>query len=924
MQNPPRIRPRRHGGLHLLPQPKSVTPRAGHFPVPSVGTLGIGDGSLHPVATELRTFWPNLTVHASLPGHADTVTVTLCTERGRDAYRLAIDASGVHIAAGAVPGAWYAVQTLRQLVSQAPAAGLPALVIEDWPDFADRGLYYDVTRGRVPTLASLLRLADQLGRYKINQLQLYIEHTFCFRGHPDIGEGASPLTPEDILTLDAHCRARHIELVPSLASFGHLATVLNHPRYHALAEDWGVGKYVAQDAPPAWLRRAWSLAPANPDVYAFLDSLFAEFLPLFSSTRFNACCDETYDLGWGQSHALCRQRGKGRVYLDHIVKVRDLARKYGKSLMFWGDIIRHYPELVGDIPKDVTVLDWGYSHEHRFEAIRDFKQAGLTCYACPGTASWLGLFARLPQARANIAGFAAAAKTHGAQGLLNTDWGDGGHSNFMEYSWHGYLFGAEQAWNTDAAQADFTERFVACFLGHADSALAAALEELGDITCTCPPGGGASVWLDLFFALPDEAIFKQPQPVAGTFVRHGRLVTKRRRFDAAFAHSLLSRLAAIRAVFADRVGRPGLDPTGVLPYWIFAVDATTIAVRKLAAFGPGAHPDPAERAAITRGLRELRRRFERLWRARNRPSEIGITLARYDRVIRGDCVRTTLAEAGPGHIRVTVTNTGVRAASGRLRLRVQPEPAATLAPATDMVFRHLRPGASRYAEFALAVAGAPGSFAVTATGTGAGVHGASLTIFPERRWTLPRLAQLPATPEALRDLLTATAPVRPVQRAGDTVAEVRAALTAEAIALVATVRDATITRGAPVWSGSCVEVFGCATEAPNAAIGQVFLAPPTAAAPVAAFKLKTKIVPTPEIHLAAMAVSATGYTLVARVPLSLLRIPAGARAFRLEVVVTARPADQSEHRRAALFFAVHDASTNPAGFGFIQTQKEPS
>lgn len=908
-------RPRQRRGLQLLPQPKSITLRQGTFPVPSSGTIGLGDGTLYAVALELRTLWPRLTVQGSVPGLADTVAVALCGDRPGDAYRLSITPTGIRIVAGAIAGAFYAVQTLRQIATQSPVTGLPALEIDDWPDFADRGLYYDVTRGRVPKLERLLQLAEQLSRYKINQLQLYIEHTFCFRGHPDIGKDASPLTAEDILTLDAYCRERHIELVPSLASFGHLATVLKHPRYHALAEDWGVGKYVAPDSPPDWLLNAWSLSPANPDIYPFLDSLFAEFLPLFSSTRFNACCDETYDLGWGQSHELCRRRGKGRVYLDHIVKVNALTRKYGKSLMFWGDIIRHHPEWVGDIPKDVTVLDWGYSHRHDFESIREFKQAGLTFHACPGTSSWLGLFPRLPQACANIAGFAAAGKKHGAQGLLNTDWGDGGHSNFMEYSWHGYLFGAEQAWNTDANPSDFTERFVVCFLGRADAALAAALDDFGNIAFTCPPGGGASVWLEMLFALPDEAIFKQPQPVAGTFVRNGRIVTARRQLNAASARALLPRLAAIRAVFTARVGKAGLDPIGVLPYWIFAVEATALAVRRLAAFGPGSHPDPVERVAITRGLRDLRRRFQKLWLARNRPAEIRVTLARYDRVIRGDCVRTTLAETSPGRVCVMVTNTGVRSASGRIRLGVKPESAATIAPSAGMVFRQLRPGESRSGEFSLAVAGAPGTFTVNATGTGAGVHGASLKIYPERRWILPRLTHLPAKPEDLFDLLTA--PSRPVRLAGKTVAGVRGMVAKDAVALVMTVRDSTITRGAPVWQGSCVEVFGCATGTPNPVIGQVFLIPPTGDAPVAAFKLKTQIVPAPEIRLAATNVTATGYTLAARVPLALLRIPAGAREFRFEVVVTARPAGQTEHRRASLFYAVHDASRNHTGFGFI-------
>ncbi len=620
--------------MGLLPQPRTLTLCEGTFAIPESGMIGIGDGTLYAVATGLQELLPGLVVHACYPGGTDAVSLVLCRELPREGYRLTVTPAGIRIEAGAVSGAFYAVQTLRQLLEQSDGGLLPALAIEDWPDFEDRGVYYDVTRGRVPKLAQLLQLAEWLSRYKINQLQLYIEHTFAFRGHPDIGQDASPLSAEDILKLDAFCRARHIELVPSLASFGHLSNVLKHPQYRHLAEDWGEGRFTDPDAPKDWRLHAWTLSPANPEGYVFLDSLLAEFLPLFSSSRFNACCDETYDLGWGQSYEHCRERGKGRVYLDHLAKVAELAAKYGKRTMFWGDIIRHYPELIGDIPKDFTVLDWAYGSTHNFDAIRDFREAGLAFYACPGTNSWNALFPRLPEACTNIAGFAAAGKQHGARGLLNTDWGDGGHYNFMEYSWHGYCFGAEQAWNTGADQAGFTRRFAARFLGVEDADLVAALDALGRISFLPATSWNRSLWQAMLFASPADACFRAADPVAFLVERDGRVVTEEVRLDAAFARSLLPQLAWIRSVFTAHNGQAGADPVGVLPYWIFAVDTTVMAARRLAAFGAGATADDDERAAITRGLRELRKRFRKLWLARNRLSEIRVTLARYDRVIR--------------------------------------------------------------------------------------------------------------------------------------------------------------------------------------------------------------------------------------------------------------------------------------------------
>src|SRR5207247_9241339 len=117
-------------------------------------------------------------------------------------------------------GLLYGVQALRQLV-RTPGGRLPALTIRDWPVLADRGLMLDVSRGKVPTLATLFALVVGLAAHKYNQLQLYIEHTFHFPRHPEIGAGADPLTAEDILALDEYCRPRHAALVLNLQSFGH-------------------------------------------------------------------------------------------------------------------------------------------------------------------------------------------------------------------------------------------------------------------------------------------------------------------------------------------------------------------------------------------------------------------------------------------------------------------------------------------------------------------------------------------------------------------------------------------------------------------------------------------------------------------------------------------------------------------------------
>lgn len=619
----------------FLPEPKVVIAQHGRMPIPQTVSVGIASQALYGAAGLIREFVPRATVHAAVRGVADTMSLSLDTKLRPGGYTLRVAANGVRITGQTPAAVSYGIQTLRQIVEQSRNV-LPCMTIEDWPDFPDRGVYYDVCRGRVPKLERLMEMADQLARYKINQFQLYIEHTFAFRGHPLIGKGASPLTAEDILKLDDYCAARGIELVPSLATFGHLATILRNPEYHHLAEDRGIGKYESpHDDRPAWQKRtAWSLSPAVPAVYEFLDSLFAEFLPLFRSSRFNICCDETWDLGLGQSYELCTRLGKGVVYLRHVRKVRDLAAKYGKSVMFWGDIIRHYPDLIRKIPSDVIVLDWGYGHDHPFDRIKDFHSAGLPFYACPGTSSWVSLFPRLPEAMENIHGFAEAGRRYGADGLLNTDWGDGGHYNFMEFSWHGYLFGAEQGWNTAADRSTFTARFAMLFLKSGDKALTKAIADLGDISALGTAGYYQSFWRHVFFAAPGDALFKRNDPVDVVVPVRGRMVKQNKLVNAALAARYLPRIQKVREILAAAARLPGVDPLGVLPYWVFAADTMTCAIRKMTVFGRGGCDTPEARRTIKREMKMLQARFVKLWMDRNRSSEIRMTLALYRKAVR--------------------------------------------------------------------------------------------------------------------------------------------------------------------------------------------------------------------------------------------------------------------------------------------------
>ena len=360
-------------------------------------------------------------------------------------YKLAITPQGIVIHAYDSAGAFYAISTLNQIVEQC-GADLPTLNILDWPDFPVRGVMLDISRDKVPSMAAVFSLVDMLAGWKINQFQLYTEHTFAYRSHPVVWAQASPFTGQEILELDEYCRQRYVELVPNQNSLGHMRRWLIHPAYAPLAEvqdgyqtPWG-----HEDGP-------FSLCPVDPGSIDLVRSLYDELLPHFSSRMVNVGCDEIFDLGQGRSKTIVEEHGAGRVYIDYLLQIYEEIKSRQRTMQFWGDMIINEPGLIPNLPKDVVVLEWGYEADHPFdEHCARFARAGLPFYVCPGTSSWNSIAGRTDNALANLQKAARNGIRYGASGYLITDWGDNGHWQPLPVSYLGFAAGAAYSWAWDA------------------------------------------------------------------------------------------------------------------------------------------------------------------------------------------------------------------------------------------------------------------------------------------------------------------------------------------------------------------------------------------------------------------------------------------------------------------------------------------
>jgi hypothetical protein len=610
----------------LLPYPQSLTEKEGRaqlsgrrlialaVPVPNLLFFTARQAQTA-LAEHANVDW-TIIGGAAVPGDEIGLLITLNETRGKpQSYRLTIGDHRIRIEAHDLAGAFYGVQTLIQLLQQF-GSNLPALEIDDWFDLPARGVLLDISRDKVPTMTTLYGVVNLLASWKINQLQLYTEHTFAYHNHPLVWTNSSPMTADQILALDAYCRERYVDLVPNQNCFGHMHRWFKHQRYMPLAESptgftdpWGNRR-----------NTPFSLDPTNPASLKLIHELFAELLPNFTSHLVNVNCDETFDLGQGRSRGLCEEKGTGRVYLDFLLEIHRYIKSCGLTTMqYWGDIVGHYPALLADLPPGAIALEWGYEADHPFDKKTEaFADAEISFYVCPGTSSWLSLSGRTDNCVENIRNAVRNGLKHGAIGILNTDWGDRGHWQQLPISYLGWAYGAALGWayerNTDLDLPAVLDRFAfqdqAGVIGKLVYDLGNAYQKLGILI------PNSSV-LHFAYDIPMDtlSISKLPQPWA-------ERIRKVQRFPSKLRATIDYISDTVFALDRSQMARP--DAGLIKEELQLTADMLQHGARRLL----GSLDRTINTADLLVEFRAITETYRCLWLARNRPGGLNDSLGR--------------------------------------------------------------------------------------------------------------------------------------------------------------------------------------------------------------------------------------------------------------------------------------------------------
>ena len=365
-----------------------------------------------------------------------------------EGYLLDVCENEITVKADGEAGAFYAIQTLRQIFEEET---VPCLTVKDYPDFKYRGIYQDITRGKIPTVDTLKRLIDMAAYYKINVLQLYVEHVYDFIECREINTEGSYVTADELRELDEYCKERFIDFQPSLSTFGHMFEILNMPKHRHLSvlKDY-------ENNSCRWIDRHahHTIDPELDESFELVKSLIDQYAPNFTSDYFNICCDETFDLKSGYP-----EEREAELYVSFVKKIIDYVKSKGKKVMMWADIILKHTDKISELPDDVILLNWYYRSDPPENNVAIFKEYGRPQIVCPGTGSWLRFCEKVETEEANVTKLIDLAYKYGALGALTTNWGDWGNPASIESASYGLVLGAAKSWAVSTkADEEFHEK----------------------------------------------------------------------------------------------------------------------------------------------------------------------------------------------------------------------------------------------------------------------------------------------------------------------------------------------------------------------------------------------------------------------------------------------------------------------------------
>ncbi len=357
--------------LNIIPLPQCIEYTDGRCDVGEGVITVTSDSLLLPAVAYLER---SLKVDGISTDGTVPVNLSIDNSRPGQGYRLSVRPSGIEISGGSYEGVVSAISTLRQILWN-NKRDIPALVIEDSPRFAWRGVMLDVSR-HFFTVSEVTSLIDEMALYKLNRLHLHLTDDQGWRleikSFPKLtevgawrrmdkldsaciktaSETSDPkfLLPEDRVRDDEqyggcytqdemrsvirYAKDRGIEIIPEIDMPGHSLAVLRS--YPQLSCDGNGGAWGQNFSTPLCL--------GNDEVLSFCKSVLGEVFALFPSVYVHIGGDEVERTAWGHcSKCVERVRSNGLGGAENLQawftrEMEKYCRENGKKIIGWDEI----------------------------------------------------------------------------------------------------------------------------------------------------------------------------------------------------------------------------------------------------------------------------------------------------------------------------------------------------------------------------------------------------------------------------------------------------------------------------------------------------------------------------------------------------------------------------------------------------------
>lgn len=276
-----------------------------------------------------RLFGVSLSVVQGKPAKGDIVLQVAADKKlGTEGYSIAVG-NDIRVKAPSTQGIYWATQTLLQIAEQNKGA-LPKGTLRDWPDYGIRGFMLDCGRKYLP-MSMLRDYVRILSYYKMNVFHIHLSDN-----------GFKKFFDEDWDKTYAAFRME-CDTYPGLTARDGFYTKKEFRDLYRLADSLGVTIIPEIDVPAhvlAFTQYKPSLGSDkygadhfdlfNPEVYTFLDALFAEYLqgpdPVFAGKYMHIGTDE-----YSNKDSLVVE--KFRYFQDRYIRY---VESFGKTAVVWG------------------------------------------------------------------------------------------------------------------------------------------------------------------------------------------------------------------------------------------------------------------------------------------------------------------------------------------------------------------------------------------------------------------------------------------------------------------------------------------------------------------------------------------------------------------------------------------------------------